>query len=78
MYNISVTKLETGGFKMKELKFKKISLEIDSELYYKYKYICEYYEHPMSIQLASTMNLYVHEFERVHGPIELNEEEQSD
>lgn len=54
---------------MNEYETKEITVEIDSELYSKYEYICRYYGHSFNRQLQSTIFLYVHEFERVHGKI---------
>lgn len=54
---------------MNEHETKKITIEIDSELYRKYQYICRYYGHSLNMQLQSTIFLYINEFERVHGKI---------
>lgn len=57
---------------MKEHTTEKVMIEINSELYEKYQYICRYYGHPFSIQIQSAIYLYINEFERVHGKIDLN------
>ncbi len=57
---------------MQERETKKVTVEINSDLYNKYMYICRYYGHPIDIQLQSTIYLYIDEFERVHGKIDVN------
>lgn len=46
-----------------------LEIEIDSNLYDKLCYICEYYKHALDIQLPCAIQQYVIEFERVHGNI---------
>ena len=55
----------------KKREIKEAILKVDSELLYKYKYICRYYGHTFNDQVTFTMRRYVYNFELNHGPISI-------
>lgn len=59
--------------KNKKDKTEQITITIDSELLYKYKYICKHYGHTLNDQITFTMRNYVYNFELNRGPISLIE-----
>lgn len=54
-------------------KTEQLTVNIDSELLHKYKYICRYFKISLREQLSFTLLKYVNSFEEINGPIELNE-----
>ena len=52
-------------------KKEQLSVKIDSELLFKYKYMCKYLGIRLSDQLSSTMLKYVNSFEESYGTIEM-------
>lgn len=54
-------------------KKEQLTVKIDSELLFKYKYMCKYLGIRLSDQLASTMLKYVNRFEEAYGTIETPE-----